>query len=198
MKTKMKTGLLLLLILISAQAYSQIEIGPQIGMSASTQSDLGNIWNDDNLCCGLHAGLLARYQTNDWFALKSGLFFNQKGSKLTDVDEKYRINYLELPLKAEFSAPVQTGKPSRIFFAAGPYLSTRLKAELETNGTKTDLKDLTNAFDSGIAIELGFQFPIAKKKLLFSLNYDMGLTKVYQNQNDLRNKNLSFNLGFLF
>lgn len=198
MKTILKMYSVLVLLLISAQTFAQLKIGPQIGMNASTQSDLGNIWNDDNLCCGINAGLTARYQTNEWFAIKSGLFFNQKGSKLKDTNDKYRINYLELPVKAEFSAPLQTGKSSRIFFATGPYVATRLKAEKESNGTTTDLKNATNSTDAGVSFELGLQLPVAKQKLLLSLNYDMGLSEVYQDQSDQRNKNLSLNLAFLF
>lgn len=189
--------IMLVLILFSTQAFSQLEIGPQIGLSASTQSELGNIWNDENLCCGVNTGLLARYQVNDWFALKSGVFYIQKGRKIDDSDQTYRFDYLELPVKAEFSAPVQSGKETKIFFAAGPYLATRIKAELEENGQTTDLKNETKKSDTGVSLEFGFQFPVAKQKLQIGFNYDMGLTKIYNND-DLRNKNLSLNVGFLF
>ena len=186
MKTEIKTSLLLALIMISAQAFSQIEIGPQLGMSASTQSEPGNIWNDEDLCCGINTGILARYQTNDWFALKTGILFNQKGRKMNDSDEKYRINYLELPVKAEFSGALQSGKASRIFFATGPYVATRLKAERKKNGITSDLKNDTDATDAGWSFELGFQFPVAKQKLQLSLNYDMGLKEVYKTQDDIK------------
>lgn len=189
--------IMLVLMLFSIQAFSQLEVGPQIGLSASTQSDLGNIWNDQNLCCGINTGLLAHYQVNNWFALKSGIFYNQKGQKIEDANQTYHFDYLELPVKAEFSAPVQSGKAAKIFFATGPYVATQLKAELEENGLTKDLKDETKKTDTGLSFELGFQFPVAKQKLQVGLNYDMGLTKIYDND-DLRNKNLTLNIGFLF
>ena len=141
MKTKQKAGWLLVLIFMSAQAFGQLQVGPQIGLGASTQSELGNIWQNDNLCCGLSAGAVARYSLNDWFALKSGLFFAQKGRAVEDADETYQFNYLELPVKAEFSALIQPGKASRLFFATGPYLAGCLKASYEHHGAKTDILD---------------------------------------------------------
>ena len=186
------------LMLFSVQAFSQLEIGLQVGLSASTQSELGNIWNDENLCCGINAGLLVRYQFSDWFALKSELSYNPKGRKIDDSNQTYHFDYLELPLKAEFSAPVQSGKAGRIYFATGPYIASRLKAELDNNGLTTDLKHETKKTDTGISLELGFQFPVAKQNLQVGLNYDMGLTRIYNNNDDLKNKNLSLIIGFLF
>ena len=197
MKT-MKFGMLIALTIISVQGFSQLQFGAQAGFGASTQSELGNISQNNHLCCGLNAGLLTRYQTNEWFALKSGLFFNQKGRQLKDENEKYRLNYLQLPVKAEFSAPVDADKNTRIFFATGPYVATCLKAESEKSGVETDIKAEVHKFDAGISMEIGLAVPVVKHKMLFSLGYDMGMTEVYKNREDFKNKNLSLNIGFLF
>ncbi len=193
-----KTISLLLLMMTSVQAFSQLEMGAQLGMGASTQADLGNICKNDDVRCGMNFGLLARYQTNDWLAVKSGLLYSQKGSQPDDSDETYRTNYLQLPVKAEFSSALKQGNASRIFLATGPYLGTCLKAEYESGGLKSDMKDEVNSADVGWAFELGFQLPVASQKLLLSLNYDMGFSEVFKGQDDIQNKTLSLNLGFLF
>jgi hypothetical protein len=198
MKQLRRISLLLVMTMTSVQAFSQLEMGVQFGVGASTQADLGNICKNDDVRCGINFGLLARCQTNDWLAVKSGLLYIQKGSQLDDSDETYRINYLQLPVKAEFSSGLKQGGASRIFLATGPYLSTRLKAEYETNGQSSDIKDDVNATDAGWAFELGFQHSVAGQKLLLSLNYDMGFSEVFKQQDDIQNKALSFSLGLLF
>lgn len=191
-------GILTLMMIASVQAFSQVEMGIQMGMGASTQADLGNICKNQELRCGINFGLLARYQTNEWLAIKSGPHYTQKGSQLDDPDETYRMNYLQLPVKAEFSSVLKQGNASRIFLAMGPYLATCLKAEYETGGLSADIKDEVNSTDVGWALELGFQLPVAGSKLLASLNYDMGFSEVFEMQEDIQNKTLSLNLGFLF
>ena len=202
MKTKnmkiMKSSFFLVLMIFSFQAFSQVKIGVQAGMGASTQSALGNIVDNDNLCCGLNVGFLSQYEANKWLSIKSGVFYKEKGSQIKEVPQKSEFNYLQIPLMAEFSAPVQTGKKSRIFFAAGPYFATCLKAELEQNEVLQDVLGEVNKTDAGLSLEWGLKLPMADHKLLLSLNYDMGMTKVYKNNDNLKNKNLSFNIGFLF
>ncbi len=198
MKTTKQLSLLFVLLVASMQAFSQVEFGAQLGLSASTQAEVGNLWKNNNLCCGLNAGVLARYQTNDWLAFKSSVLYKRKGAEIDELDQTYRLDYLQLPVKAEFSAALQQDKPARILFATGPYIATRLDAEYEHAGNKTDIKDDVHAMDLGWAFELGFQFPVAKQKFQLSLNYDMGLSDVYKNGDEIKNKNLSLNLGMFF
>lgn len=198
MKHVKRISFLLFLMITSVQAFSQLEMGAQLGTGASTQADLGNICKNDGVRCGINFGLLARYHANDWLAVKSGLLYTQKGSQPDGSDETYRMNYLQLPVKAEFSSTLKQGNASRIFLATGPYLATRLKAEYETGGRSSDIKDEVNSTDAGWVFELGFQLPVASQKLLLSLNYDMGFSEVFKTTDDIQNKTLSLNLGFLF
>ena len=198
MKHVKRISLLLFMIMTSGQAFSQLELGGQLGMGASTQADLGNICKNDEVRCGVNFGLLARYQKNDWLAVKSGLLYTQKGSQPDRQDETYRMNYLQLPVKAEFSSVLKQGNASRIFLATGPYLATILKAELEKEGQSADIKNEVNATDVGWAFELGFQLPAAGQKMLLSLNYDMGISEVFKQTSDFQNKTLSLNLALFF
>lgn len=196
---QVKTLILLTTLLISSvQAFSQFELGVQLGIGAATQSDLGNICKNGNRLANLNTGILANYHANNWVAVKSGLLFVQKGGYWNDTDETYRINYLQLPVKAAFSSALVEENNSRIFFATGPYLATRLKAEQERTGTTTDLKNEVKRTDFGWTFELGVNLPVSTHNIQISLNYDMGISEVYHAEKDIQNKALSLNLGFLF
>jgi len=204
---KQAKALLVLLVLFagiqSVSAQENFQWGLKAGINASTQSELGNLFDNDNLLVGFNGGLVARYQFNDWLGVRSGIDFQQKGTQCdlleSDADTYNRLNYMVLPLKAEFSASEKAGfkKGQRMFFATGPYGGYLLDANQITGDVKTSLDNYNN-FDFGWAFELGFEFPILETKALgFSLNYDMGISKVVD-ETDFRNKSASLNAIFLF
>lgn len=183
--------------------FAQFDWGVKLGVNASTRSEIGNICDDNALKSGLNAGFVARYNFNDWMAVKSGFDYQGKGEKCDLKDENTmqttKLNYIVLPLKAEFSASEKAGfkNGQRLFFATGPYFGYLLNAKQTKNDKTIDLEDL-NDFDFGWSFELGFEFPVFKSNALqFSLNYDMGISDVADGS-DVQNKSASVNLGFLF
>lgn len=196
-----------LIILVLAggatQTFAQFDWGVKLGANASTQSELGNICDDNDLKVGLNAGVVARYYFNHWIAVKSGLDYQGKGKKCDLQDENTeqttKLNYLVLPVKAEFSASEKAGfkNGQRLFFATGPYVGYLLNAKEELQGKTTDLEGLNDS-DFGWSFELGFEFPVFKTNALqISLNYDMGFSNMASDI-DVQNKTASLNLGFLF
>lgn len=184
-------------------ASAQFDWGIKLGANASTQSEIGNICDDTGLKAGMNAGLLVRYNFNEWMAVKSGIDYQTKGKKCDLLKNagkvKNDLTYLVLPLKAEFSASEKVGfkNHQRLFFATGPYFGYVLNAEQTLHGKTTDL-DHVNDFDFGWTFELGMEFPVFNKKALqVSLNYDMGVKEVIKDT-DMHNKSASLNLGFLF
>ena len=204
MKRISKLGMVIVLLLgISSTSFAQFNWGVKAGANASTQSKIGNICDDNGLKSGLNIGLIARYNLNDWMALKSGIDYQGKGIKcdLNDLDSELKDNlqYLILPVKAEFSASEKAGfkNGQRLFFATGPYLGYLLNAEETIQEQTTDLENL-NDFDFGWSFELGMEFPVLKNKALqVSLNYDMGIYEI-SDEAETQNKSASLNLGFLF
>lgn len=199
--------LLLVLILISgtgiATAQEGFNWGLKAGINASTQSEIGNICDDNNVVAGFNGGLAGRYGFNDWLGVRSGLDFQMKGTLCDkpgmEPDVTNRLNYLLLPVKAEFSAGEKAGfkNGQRLFFATGPYAGYLLNAKQIKNDVKTDL-DLYNNFDFGWSFELGYQVPVMKNSALqFSLNYDMGVAEIADNS-DSQNKSASFSVAWLF
>ena len=150
-------------------------------------------------------GFMGKYQFTDGFAFKSGLEYQQKGRSYEEngSDRSNRLQYLNLPMKGEFSAGENAGfnKGQRIYFAVGPYLSYLLDAEGTIENIDIDLNKDTKNFDFGLGFEIGFEFPVLKDNALqLGLNYDMGLIEVYQTDDykNLHNKLASISLGVLF
>ncbi|MGE0021183.1 MAG: porin family protein [Draconibacterium sp.] len=206
MVNRMNNKLLLLaLILISgveiATAQEGFNWGLKAGMNASTQSEIGNICDNNNLIAGFNGGLAGRYGFNDWLGVRSGLDFQMKGTKceVAGIDVTNRLNYLLLPVKAEFSAGEKAGfkNGQRLFFATGPYAGYLLNAKAIKDDVTVDL-DTYNDFDFGWSFELGYKIPVNKSNALqFSLNYDMGISEV-ADDTDSENKSASFNVAWLF
>lgn len=198
-----KALIVLFFMTFSVSSFAQIQWGVKLGANASTQSEIGNICDDNGLRVGVNSGIIAKVNLNDWLAVKSGLDYQLKGKKCDIPGEnatlENKLSYLVLPVKAEFSASKKAGfkNGQRLFFATGPYAGYLLDAKQTMFGQTTDLNDL-NAFDFGWTFELGFEFPVLKSNALqVSLNYDMGLTEIAENT-DVQDKTASLNLGFLF
>lgn len=184
-------------------AQNNFQWGVKAGINASTQSEPGNLFDNDQLVYGFNGGLVARYGFNNWLGVRSGIDFQACGTQLetagNNTDSYTRLNYLVLPVKAEFSASEKAGfkNGQRIFFATGPYGGYLLNAKLVSDDVKTSVNEFRN-FDFGWDFELGFEFPVFKANAVqFSLNYNMGMNKLIDGM-DERNKSASLNAIFLF
>ncbi|WP_321344826.1 porin family protein [uncultured Draconibacterium sp.] len=187
----------------SFMSKAQFSYGVRIDAGAACQSDLLELANNCDVRFSPSVGLIGKYNFTEGFALKSGLMYQQKGRNFTeaDVDVTNKLDYLTLPLKAEFSAGEKAGfkNGQRFYFAVGPYLSYKLDAEGKLDGVKYDMNTETKDFDAGLGMELGMEFPVFKQKALqVGLNYDMGFVEVYKDTPDLHNKMASISLGLLF
>ena len=183
--------------------FAQIQVGAVAGLNTSTQSGLGNIWDNNGIRCNINSGLVAHYRLNDWFALKTGVIYAQKGSSFdilqngVEVQQADKFRYIEIPLKAEFASKSGV-KNHRLFASVGPYVAFLVDSEREINNNDTDLKSQTNDTDFGISWELGVDIPFSKNNMQIYLNYDMGLSEVAKYDTDLKNKSLSLNIAWLF
>lgn len=198
-----KLVLAFLLIGTTFIGQAQMEYGFKINAGIACQSDLLEIANNCDTRFSPSFGFVGRYQFTNAFALKTGLEYQQKGREYDELETELnnKLQYLNIPLKAEFSAGEKAGfkKGQRVFFAVGPYLSYLLDAEGELNNTSFDLKSDTKDFDFGLGFELGFEFPVfTNKALQLGLNYDMGFVEVYESEPNLHNKMASISLGMLF
>lgn len=202
MKTKKQILTTLFILIMARMAHAQMQVGATAGIGGATQSAIGNIYSNNDLFTGYNAGIILRKPLSESFALKTGLSYTLKGRSFDVKEEdKYigytdKFNYLVLPVKAEYSIPVMA---NRLFVAAGPYAGLLLDASQKTGDTTTGLNDQTKDFDFGLAFDLGFgKKCFSRNELQVSISYDFGLVKIAGYDENIRNKSLSFNVGFLF
>ncbi len=214
------------------QLFAQrITIGPEIGMNWSRFNvDAPGIDEDGfRARAGLKAGGIVDIGINRMISVQPGIFFNQKGSRdryeyferngnaNIYANNRYRINYLEMPLNIQF----KLGRPNRaqFFLGAGPYLGLALNGEAEIrktvrlgNGNAIVLEDrdyelefgndefrddFTNS-DAGLNLNMGIMSP---KGFFIRGNAGIGLKNIDPRRDeDFRYRNMAFSLtvGMLF
>ena len=198
MKTIKQIVLTSAVLLFSTVVSGQIQWGGKAGIGAATQSELGNIYNNNELSLGYNAGLIIKYPVNHWFAVKTDLLYSQKGmssDRNESPSQTDKYSYLIIPVKAELSAPLNKQK---IFLATGPYAGFLLNAVRETDNISTDIRKQTEDMDFGISVEIGTIKSLSKYDLQLSLGYDMGLSEINKDNKNIRNKALTFSVGLLF
>ena len=107
---KSLTLILLLLLALSIKAQWSIGIKEGCNITSITRSQAGRIDEVYSNKTGNDVGLFAKYQFNDFFALRSDLSFMQRSHKMNrtlnyidKVYSEYRNSYLTLPVMADFS-----------------------------------------------------------------------------------------------
>lgn len=208
MKNQFRKVILVVAILaiLIIKSFGQIDLGVKGGINISTQIESGVSWSSDYLIVGLNAGGIIRYHVNEWLALKSDISYIQKGRRYRNLSEGSRdivpdkFHYIIVPLKAEISTGERVGldKGQKLFFSAGPYYGFLLNAERKDDGTDISLNETTENYDYGLSLDLGFEFPVKKHSITFGANYETGLSKFAEYDNELRNNTISFNVGLFF
>ena len=187
----------------SRPAQAQTEFGVRIFGGASTQSQLFNLFDNYDLNPSYGVGVSAKYNFREGLALQTGLDYFMKSGKPTFNKSQFNTSfqYLELPLQLEFSAGEKFGfsKGQKVFFAAGPYLAYLLDAENKSGDLTSDITDDASKTDFGLRFTSGVSFPVSGRNAIeVSVNYDMGLSEVYKNTNDIQNKTGFISVGYVF
>lgn len=207
MKTKILTTIFLMFVL-QTFSFSQTQFGLKGGVNLETE--IGNLYDKGDYRTGFNFGYIINHQINEILSLQGEFLFQEKGSKndgkdiapSSEVIHKY--NYLSIPVFAKLSFGEQLGlnKNHKIFFNAGPFLGMLVdaKEEIKLNGNTDENNITSNAknIDSGISFGGGYQFPIKGITAFIDLRYDLGLNKINDHNDDLRNKTLALNVGMFF
>lgn len=209
MKTK---GLFLsgTFILLTLTINAQIKFGIKEGLNLSTQSELGMIWDNNDIKTGFTLGAIFDYRFHSVISLQTELNYKTVGSayeiKETSGKKGININYdyynVPLLLKARLNEQLGLNESWLVSFYGGPYYSylNKSESEIEDNGiaTLTDIKD--NAIESDYGIIFGGEIAkvFNKGELYFDLRYEMGLNDVSVLDKDLRNKVIGIGIGYRF
>ena len=161
-------------------------MGGRVGINLANESwDPDPSANASGFSLGIHTGLIAGAQFDNWFngdwALSVQLLYDQKGTTETvpGGSGNFDLGYLEIPIFVK--AALATGSV-RPYLFAGPSIGLLLSASVVANGQTTDLKSDYNSVDFSIVGGAGVAFDVsAGTMVFFDAGYALGLTDIDKN-----------------
>ncbi|HRG17576.1 MAG TPA: porin family protein [Flavobacterium lutivivi] len=190
MKKIICLGLLFSSFLMNSQSREKgaIEIVPLIGYSSSNYYGESNL--DNSTLSSVNFGVEGDYYFNDRWSLRSGLLFQTMGTKFSGYKEE--LKYITIPVNANWHFG-STRKWNLNFGLNAGFLTSA-----DANGT--DIKDLANSFQLGIAYGIGYKLEVSPKfSLLFDMQGMTGMTEVAKDSDyTLKNAYSTINIGGVF
>ena len=178
--------LLAAIIMATTSVFAQHEPGsftvqPRIGFSAA---DFNNT-NDTKARVGLVVGPEFEYTLADRFSLAFGINYSQQGAELDKTDVKYNMDYITVPIVANFY--VLKGFALKAGIQPGYNVSSKMKS----GGKEADFGDSVKKFDFSIPLGLWYEF----HNFVIDARYAFGFTKMFDTKKiNLDSKNLTFQL----
>jgi hypothetical protein len=160
---------------------------------------------------GFAAGGVLDYDFSNVFALQFEVLYTQKGVKEESggVTDKFKLNYIEVPVLAKFMIGVKPGAKAIPHVFAGPSVAfevgcsvseegggVSLSADCSELGLSTNSVDVGAVFGAGVDILAG-----AKGRVTLDARYTLGLTNIIDEflgftNFDVKNQNISFMAGY--
>lgn len=180
------------IMMASISVFAQHEPGsltiqPRIGFSAA---DFNNT-KDTKARVGMVVGPEFEYTLSDRFSLALGINYSQQGAKQDKLDVTYKMDYLTLPVVANFY--IVKG----LAVKAGIQPGFNIKSKMEANSVVGDFDDAVKKLDLSVPVGLSYEFC----NFVIDARYNFGLTKMFDlDKVDLDSKNLAFQLtlGYKF
>lgn len=200
---------MILLILLTFTAKSQIKFGIKEGLNLSTQSELGMLWDNNDMKTGFTLGATFDYRFHKTISLQTELNYkrkglayeqNESGSK-KDINNSYDYYNIPLLLKGRFTEELGLTEKWMVSFYSGPYYSYLRKAESEVKESGqtivTNYEEESNNSDWGMVFGGEVARVFTKGELFFDLRYEMGLNDVVKDE-DIKNKVIGLGIGYRF
>jgi len=209
MKTKNSIMLAsVLFMLVPMTTFAQVNIGLRHGIAASTLSDKGNLYNDNNVTLSYTAGAFATFSLNKSLAIQPEINYVRKGRSNettelnTAIKTDFLLHYMQIPVLLQYRNDQLLNKSGSVFYInGGPYAAFALNTQTRVSkndegGVLLPVNDGKKT-DWGATLGIGFQTPIRQKDVRFDLRYDMGLAEIDQQPSEYRTKALSLTIGIL-
>ncbi len=190
MKKFIVTAMLALAMVAGANA--QFKLGPTVGLNMANLS--GDI-DGNSMKMGFKIGAAAEYSFNEMWSIAPELAYSSKGTQYDILGEtlKMNLNYLELPINAQFRAPLADDFNFLAF--AGPYLAYGLSVGGDFDAEFGSDDDQINPFDFGLNFGIGAEY----KNFFLKAQYQLGLSNLHNAGDDsLKNTNIGISLGYMF
>lgn len=191
---------LFMLCFLTAQAQdSKFEIGPEVGVNFSSYAFSDGDYNDKSLT-RISFGAIAKVNFSENWALKGKLKYDGKGSKNNNGSLEEKLNYITLPIMAEWK--FGTGN-LRGFLNFGLYAGFLTSAKLEYEDVEEfDIKDEVKSTDFGGAYAIGMIYRLKDNmNLIFELGGHTGAIDLKDGEESIviiRNQVFSVNMGLTF
>lgn len=219
MKKKLQAGLIISMIILSTNAFSQTKqpesrkindgkktpktyldlmvnvVSTNLNYGASNRA-LANYKKANN---GVQAGASFQAGIAPGFSLVSELYFMRKGGNLkannplTNNESTLRLNTLELPVLARFHV-------GKFYMNAGPSIAYNLSGNKKINDLSTKLPFENSSegfkrFDAGVQMGGGFEFPFKQRRIALDIRYNYGLTNLVHSK-EMYNRTLMISVHF--
>ena len=174
---KVMLSFMVVLATISLNAQN-LQYGVKVGKNISVQSEVGDLYNNDDFRNGLHTGVFGKYQLNDKVYLQSEINYDQKGS--SDENTVNKFDYLTIPVLVGYSLGESRNSALKFNIYGGPYAGILINAESKTDiegvSKTTDLTDQTNNAEVGLMGGFIVKYPFDNKSIFLDLRFGLSLS----------------------
>ncbi|HPT14027.1 MAG TPA: porin family protein [Bacteroidales bacterium] len=195
------------IMLLSFPAIAQISVGTRQGISFSTLSKIGDIYDNNQFTTSYTGGIFLTVPVKGHLSFAPEVNFIRKGrsdeqNEITLGNVSKHYDYLQVPVMVRYNSTLTESDNYTIFFNAGPYAGFLLKSQTKKAGSSEWINDSYESNDKdpdfGLMAGGGVTVPLNKCKLQFDLRYEMGLSKLNNQPEDYRTKAISLAAGILF
>jgi hypothetical protein len=165
MKKLFVMAVVALMTTVSASA-QQMFIKPMVGATLTTFT--GDV-HDNKMKVGLVAGAEFGYNFAENMGVTAGLLYSMQGSAIKDVDEKYKMDYLNIPVL--FNYYIVPGLAVKAGVQPGFLMSAKFD--------DTDIKDYMKKFD--LSIPMGLSYEISD--FVIDARYNLGVSNILKDNN---------------
>lgn len=198
------TLMCLLLTAGAAMAQKKFTYGPKVGV------DLTHFWGNgtkfydsNNVQLNYQVGVFAEYRASNHFAIAPEVVFASQGGIIKDYGIPsgiykyiYTTNYINVPLMMKFYVVKAVSIDFGPQMGFNVYSKTRGKWEdTKDEYNINDKKKYTNTFDFGLG--LGATYNIASD-VFVQARYTLGLTKIFKDEDPIKNGNAQIAIGYRF
>jgi len=212
MKTRFFLAAGITVFLLTCQTMQgQVNFGVKAGMNLETQSELGQLWDNNEIREGFLVGGTVEYVLGDRLSIQTELNLLQKGKQYKTTSNginsniQKEFNYITVPLflKASFNDELGLGTKWNIYGYTGPYysylISAKNKIKASGSTSEIDITDDSVKSDWGLVFGGGVSYNLNNGNAVFAdLRYDMGLYEISNDNTDLRNKAINLGIGYRF
>ncbi|MBQ4446236.1 MAG: PorT family protein [Prevotella sp.] len=191
-----KLFLVAIVMMASLSTFAQREVGtlslqPRVGVSAA---DFNNT-EDTKARVGFIAGAELEYYVSNMVGISAGMFYSQQGAEfeIGGADFTCKLDYVNVPIIANFY--VWKGLALKTGIQPGFKMSSKLEGSYSGYAASAKMDDV-NSIDLSVPVGISYDFG----RVVLDARYNLGLTKIFKDDDYLDSKNLAFQLtiGYKF